>query len=270
MNISTQHLQGLYLAFTKTKSLWKAAAVLNLEQLDLPIDSSPLWLRKLDRPLRLGQLAEQFVFNQIEASVSLKILAENIQVQQNKQTIGELDALIIKNEQPIHLEIVYKFYVYDASLGDAEIERWIGPNRKDSLSEKLTKLKNKQLPLLYTDASQNLLHTLDLSKYQFKQYVLFKAQLFVPFEQAVIFEDLNEACVCGFYINTAQLKIFANCTFYIPRKLDWFLEPHKAVSWLDFENFSLEAHTFIDNRQSPLFWMKSEIGDLKKCFLVWW
>ena len=36
----------------------------------------------------------------------------------------------------LHLELVYKFYLYDKNLGEKEIERWIGPNRSDSLLEK--------------------------------------------------------------------------------------------------------------------------------------
>jgi len=62
--------------------------------------------------------------------------------------VGELDCLILRDKKPIHLEVIYKFYLYDASVGDTEIAHFIGPNRKDSLIEKLTKLQEKQLPIL--------------------------------------------------------------------------------------------------------------------------
>jgi hypothetical protein len=224
----------------------------------------------LERRLRLGQLAEQFVFNQIQSCDTIELLAENIQVQKEKQTLGELDSLLMVDKQPIHLEIIYKFYVYDDSLGSSELERWIGPNRKDSLIEKLTKLKDKQLPLLYSDACKLTLVDLELNHFNFKQQVLFKAQLFLPYQREVNFELLNKDCVCGFYINSKQLETLKDHEFYIPSKLDWFLEPNDTIGWLDYSNFKEASKDFLNNNQSPLFWLKNNTQELTKGFLVWW
>ncbi|MEM5566159.1 DUF1853 family protein [Psychroserpens sp. AS72] len=270
MNLSPQHLQALYQAYCKTHLLWKRADVNNLKQFKTPSDYDSVFLRKLEKRLRLGQLAEQFVFNQLETCESIELLAENIQIQQNKQTLGELDTLLLINNQPVHLEIIYKFYVYDDRLGDLEIEKWIGPNRKDSLIEKLNKLQEKQLPLLYSQDCKSHLKQLELNSYSFEQNVLFKAQLFVPYHNNVEFKLINKECVCGFYINLSQLEILQNHLFYIPSKLDWFLEPHEQVDWLEFSNFRSESNGFLENNQSPLFWMKTEAGELSKGFLVWW
>jgi hypothetical protein len=270
MQLSPQHLQALYQAYCKTYLLWKHTDVNNLKQLELPSDYDLVFLRKLERRLRLGQLAEQFVFNQLETSSVTEILAENIQVQKEKQTLGELDTLLLLYNQPIHLEIIYKFYVYDPTLGDLEIERWIGPNRKDSLIEKLTKLEEKQLPLLYSKDCQNTLINLELDHYSFNQKVLFKAQLFTPYKEQVSFELINQDCVCGFYFKNSQLDEFKECQFYIPSKLDWFLEPHENVEWMEYSNFRSETKPFLDNNQSPLFWMKNEVKELTKGFSVWW
>jgi hypothetical protein len=270
MNLSPQHLQALYQAYCETHVLWKSADISTLKQLEIPICYDSLFLRKLERQLRLGQLAEQFVFNHLEACKSIKILAENIQIQKNKLTLGELDALLLVDNLPIHLEIIYKFYVYDSTLGKTEIERWIGPNRKDSLIEKLNKLNQKQLPLLYSQDCKFTLKQLDLEHYKFEQRVLFKAQLFVPYQQQVTIELLNTDCVCGFYINTTQLETFKNHLFHIPTKLDWFLKPHTDIDWLEYSNFRSESKAFLDNNQSPLFWMLSKTGELTKSFLVWW
>ena len=46
--------------------------------------------------------------------------------------------------------------------------------------------------------------------------ILFKAQLFVPYQQDVNFDDLNEDCICGFYLKSGQLEDFKACQFYIP------------------------------------------------------
>lgn len=270
MDLSHQHLQALYQACYNTNLLWHDAKIFNLKQLELPFVSQSYFLRKLEKRLRLGQLAEQFVFNQIETCDGIELLAENIQIQKEKHTIGELDALITVEKQPIHLEIIYKFYVHDPRLGHSELECWIGPNRKDSLIEKLTKLKERQLPLLYAEDCKSILKQLKLEHFNFEQQVIFKAQLFVPYLHDIAFEQLNENCVCGFYITINQLELFRTCEFYIPTKIDWFLDPNDTVEWLGYKVFSEHANVFLNNQQSPLFWMKNEKKVLSKGFLVWW
>ncbi|WP_460218848.1 DUF1853 family protein [Psychroserpens sp. MEBiC05023] len=270
MNLSPKHLQTLYLAYCQTALLWKNASVLNFEQLEVPSDYSLIFHRKLEKRLRLGQLAEQFVFNQIDTCDAIEIFAENIQIRKEKLTLGELDVLIMLNDVPIHLEIIYKFYLYDNTRGHTEIERWIGPNQKDSLQEKLNKLQKKQLPLLYSEACKSALKQLDLDHISFEQRVLFKAQLFVPYQQNICFELLNSDCICGFYITIAQLSKFKDYKFYIPEKLDWFLEPEDDVIWIDQLTFKDRATLLLDNKQSPLFWLKCNNSKLSKCFLVWW
>ena len=270
MQIESKHLERLYRACCKTPLLWKEKKVYELPQFDAPLETTSYFLRTINRQLRLGQLAEQFVFNQIEQLEDITLLAENIQIQKDKQTLGELDALLIKSNQPIHLEIVYKFYVYDEALGTTEIDHWIGPNRKDSLIEKLNKLSNKQLPLLYANHCQHTLTKLELDHFNFDQQVLFKAQLFVPYDKIVNFKDLNKNCLYGFYIHRNQLEQFHDCLFYIPPKLDWLLDPDYHVEWLDYRSFIKASDMYLRNKQSPLFWRKTKTNALDKGFLVWW
>jgi hypothetical protein len=60
------------------------------------------------------------------------------------------------------------------------------------------------------------------------------------------------------------------CQFYIPSKLDWFLEPNLDVNWLDFEQFRTRVETFLNQFKSPLIWIKKPDDSVLKCFLVWW
>lgn len=269
MSWTNSHVEHLYQGFLKTPLLWNSDTVGELKQLSIPYETS-LFKRLIHKPLRLGQLAEQFVFNQLEHTKDCKILAENVQIKKDKQTLGELDALLEYNSEWIHLEIVYKFYLYDATLGSTEIERWIGPNRNDSLVEKVNKLKTRQLPLLYASHSKSTLAKHHLNVKFITQYVLFKAQLFVPYQETVPFNHLNNNCVCGFYIHTTQLEDFSMCQFYIPSKLDWFLEPNLDVNWLNFEQFRTRVETFLNQFKSPLIWIKKPDDIVLKCFLVWW
>ena len=266
---STNHLQQLYASFCKTPLLWKGADIGNLPQLEIE-NYHPVFLRKVERYLRLGQLAEQFVFNQLETSKSVRILAENKQIQNERKTVGELDAIIKFRDEAVHLEIVYKFFLYDDTITASGLQNWIGPNRKDSLNEKLNKLSEKQLPLLYSGYCQDLLETLNLCAEDLQQQVLFKAQLFTPFNQDLDFGDLNPDCHQGFYFRLNQLEEFKNHEFHIPPKIDWLLEAHTQADWLAYEVFIPEANRFLKAQKAPMFWMRNKNGELTKAFLVWW
>lgn len=265
----SDYIENLYIGFCNTKLLWKYRFK-GLNQLNLMDIPETQFNRQLLKKRRLGQLAEQFAFNQLEQLDDCKILAENLQIHKNKQTLGELDALIKLNQETIHLEIIYKFYVYDDTIGTSELEGWIGPNRKDSLIEKITKLKTKQLPLLYSSECESVLNALELDRTNIQQKVLFKAQLFIPYQKSIHFSQLNEDCVNGFYFKTSQLNDFDTCEFYIPEKLEWFLDVNDSVDWLSFENFKKDVETFLSESQSPLIWIKKTDGKLLKSFLVWW
>ncbi len=107
----------------------------------------------------------------------------------------------LKDKKPIHLEIIYKFYLYDSSVGESEIEHWIGPNRRDSLLQKLNKLKDKQLPLLYSKECLTYLETLKLTASEIDQQLYFKAQLFVPLkEYGNKFSLINNECIAVFIL----------------------------------------------------------------------
>lgn len=270
MNITNSQLQYLYQGYLKTPLLWNSNKIHGLHQIQFNYNLTSVFNRSIIKQLRLGQLAEQFVFNELDQVENCNILVENIQIQKEKQTLGELDALIELNNDRIHLEIVYKFYLYDETLGNTEVDRWIGPNRNDSLIEKINKLKNKQLPLLHLPECNSILKPLNLNAKDFLQRVLFKAQLFIPYKKSVVFKQLNKDCVCGFYINKQQLEDFTDSMFYMPSKLDWLLDVNPFVDWLDFEAFRSQFDTFLKQKRSPLIWIKTPDSNVTKCFLVWW
>ncbi len=263
-------LQKRYEGFLKTPSLWINDAVFNLHQFKVTPKFDKIEIA-LDERLRLGKYVERLVSFQLSKQNNLSVLAENIQIQKNKTTLGELDCLLLKNNKPIHLEIIYKFYLYDDSVGDSEIDHFIGPNRKDSLKEKLTKLQEKQLPLLYSDGCKPYLEELDLISKNMTQQVYFKAQLFVPFSNKhIALKTLNTNCIAGFYMNQNELNQFENCKFYIPNKKDWLVLPHTNVSWLNYNAFEAIAKDYFKQQFSALCWVKFNTGELKKLFLVWW
>ncbi|TMM31262.1 DUF1853 family protein [Polaribacter aestuariivivens] len=270
MHQKTTKIQNRYDGFLQTSSLWTDTAVYGLRQFYIENTSVKINIEINDK-LRLGKYIERFVSFQISQENNLEILAENIQIQQEKRTLGELDCILLNNGKPIHLEVIYKFYLYDASIGTLEIEHFIGPNRKDSLIEKLKKLKEKQLPLLYSKECLSFLKTINLKSSEIEQQVCFKAQLFLPFlDKNIHLKELNNNCVIGFYINTKELHQFKYCKFYIPNKKDWLLIPHTNVNWLNFDDFKEKSTEYLERKFSPLCWLKKENGEIEKFFLVWW
>ncbi len=263
-------LQKRYEGFLKTPCLWENDVVFNLMQFEIASTFSKINL-EIDKNLRLGKYIERFVSFELSKHNNISVLAENVQIQQDKLTLGELDCLLLKDGKPIHLEIIYKFYLYDDSVGTSEIDHFIGPNRKDSLIEKLTKLKDKQLPLLYTNTCKTYLETFGLKAETIKQEVYFKAQLFVPFtNQNLRLTTLNNNCIVGFYITKKQLNHFTDCKFYIPNKKDWLIAPYTNVNWLSFEHFSSTTQDYFEQKYSTLIWIKLNNGLIQKVFLVWW
>ncbi|WP_369047702.1 DUF1853 family protein [Tenacibaculum sp. UWU-22] len=272
MSQKIKSIQLQYQGFSQTPFLWQKKDFFGLEQFEnTPIKTSTYNAKNLQK-LRLGKLVERFVSFELEQNPSIKILAENIQIKQNNITLGELDCIFTQQNKPIHLEIVYKFYLLDTTKKD-ELTCWIGPNKQDTLIQKLTKLKKKQLPLLYSAECEKYLQSLGLNSSKFKQYVYFKAQLFVPlshYKPPFSFITINNQCIYGFYIKPKQLQQFNNCKFYIPNKHNWLVKPYSHVNWLTFNHFTNAVDVFLDEKNTPLCWLKKPNGELFKFFIIWW
>lgn len=268
--INTAQMNRRFDGFRKTPFLWEnlLEGLVMFSTGEFSITDFPI-IDSTSR-IRLGKLMEQFVMFELEKDESVQILRSNIQVFHEQITIGELDCLLNQSGVNIHLEIVYKFYLYDPSIS-TELERWIGPNRNDTMVLKLNKLKERQLPLLYRPETTGLLNELKIKSDEIQQRVYFKAQLFVPLNsQETLYEFVNQDCIIGFYIRQKDLDLFENHSFYIPSKLDWVVGPHLDVTWLSTLAFQETISELLATHRSPLCWMKSDDGKLQKFFVVWW
>ena len=271
MDLNSKAIQLQYEGFLNTPQLWENNEVFGLQQFELSNIKNATFEGVLQKNQRLGKRVESFLSHQLKQDASIKILVENSQIQNKKITVGELDFLIERTKRPIHLEVIYKFYLYDASVGETELQHWIGPNRRDSLVSKLNKLKDKQLPLLYNSFTKPLLTKLNLKPETIQQQVLFKAQLFVPYQAKNIeLKPLNKNCEQGFYIHFNELQQFNRCKFYIPSKINWLQEIQIQTKWQSFEQFSQTIELFLNQKSAPLCWLKHPNGETEKFFVVWW
>ncbi|WP_296384920.1 DUF1853 family protein [Winogradskyella sp.] len=261
-----------YQGYTSTPSLWKGNTASQFKQIELSCNSEIIDDSIVFKNKRLGKLVEEFVFHQLKQHQSITWICDNLQIQNGKQTIGEIDALYYSEEKPVHLEIVYKFYLYDTIEHYNEpLAYWIGPNRKDNLLYKLDKLHNKQFPLLHNDLTKTYLESYNLDVKTIKQELCFKAQLFLPYQESTIdISPLNRDCISGFYISYSKLQALKTFKFYIPNKLDWLVIPNLNVDWINYSSALEIIEIDINNKRSPLVWIKQNDEELSKCFITYW
>ncbi|WP_298311813.1 DUF1853 family protein [uncultured Aquimarina sp.] len=267
-----------YAGFLDSNVLWKNVSLFELSQFDLQIsdDFIPNELPiQISENEVLGKRVEHFFEYFINSSKNYKIILKNLQIFKDKITIGELDFLLEDQQQNqlLHIELIYKFYLYDPKKSESVLERWIGPNRNDSLLEKVTKLKEKQLPLLYRSETIATLQKLDIEPNNILQKVCFFGNLFVPLSyQNKKISHLNNDCIVGYWIHSEEFteEKYGSCLYYIPQKKDWVTDPKLNEIWYPFTSILDKLNTQLIKKKSPLLWIKSNEDSFSKCFVVWW
>ncbi len=224
--------------------------------------------------LMLGKRAERYFSEWIKRSDSYELLVENIQIIEDKQTLGEFDFIVCRllDNQLIHIELIYKFYLFDPSSDGTEIEKWIGPNRGDRLDFKRDKLANHQFPLLHTEPAVKQLQEFGINASMIEQQVLFLANLFVPKNHEVDFNQVNKAAVEGTWINLNDWKEHARSEnqYAIPAKRNWFSRELKNAEWLSREEALDQIKSLHVENRSPLVWTKDKYENQSRDFVVWW
>lgn len=221
--------------------------------------------------LRLGHLVEKVISAMFQGSKNYEVLHENVQIKDNQQTIGEIDFILQETSSNAitHLEVAYKFYLYDPCISNNQNLNWIGPNRNDSLVEKLTKLKDKQFPLLLHPNAQTTLKNIDVNNAS--QALCFMIALFVPYNFKETLKPEFEAAIKGYYLrlDTFNSLNHTSMKYCLPLKTNWGIDPPENDSWMDFTEIKEYLATAIREKQAPLCWRKH--GDhYSTFFIVWW
>jgi hypothetical protein len=226
---------------------------------------------QLPTNIRLGHLAEEIVSELIKSSANYKMLYEHFQIIEDRKTIGEID-FIIENridKNLTHLELAYKFYLYDPSISSEPIHNWIGPNRNDSLTEKLDKLKRKQFPLLHHSCTASKLATIDIDTVS--QAVCLLVSLFIPYEFKGTLASVYGKAIKGYYLNFQTFISLHNSekSYCLPSKKEWGMDASENENWTNYEGVAIQINTSIKEKQAPLCWQKYKETYLS-FFIVWW
>ena len=274
-----QRIKEQLIGFINTPSLWRDRDLFDIKQFQYPdytdnnlLDSAS-HIPDLRTNFVLGKRMEIFFNHLLFHSQQFEVIAKNLQIYREKITLGELDFLIkdLQHNSTYHVELVYKFYLYDP-LYDGK-EGWIGPNRKDSLIQKISRLQEHQLPLLHAKETREIIRSYGLNEKEIEQQVCFKATLFIPKSHKLpAFPNINTACIVGYWIRFKDFSYseYATHSFYAPKKQDWPIDPSTNKEWNSYPEFLVQVEEFINNRMSPLVWMKNKTGGFQRFFVVWW
>lgn len=272
-------------AFYSTTSLW-SGKLLGLQQFGLSnfkfdhlVHQKSLDLPWIPEGTLLGKRAEYFFKYCVEQSNNYQLLLSNLQVFKGKITKGELDFIIKekRTNSTIHVELVYKFYIYNPSINSTEkstilqeLNKYQGPNGKDHLVRKLKHLKNHQLPLLYTNEAVELLKNHDIAVEKIKQQVCFLAHVFIPHHLwNHKFKYIHKSCIAGYYYkNAAFAKAETENTYFLPEKYAWKMTPQELPLSYGYHEVALLVNKSLERGFAPLLWMLLEDNSFERFFVV--
>lgn len=250
-------------------------AIFGMETFPLPKEIPfPAEFSGLSEKQNLGKRAESFFETAIEQSKNWRLLASNLQIVHRKKTLGEFDFFVeeVATGKKLHVELAYKFYVYDPEI-PVETERWIGPNRKDTFRQKTDKLKNHQLPFLFSDEAKQNLAEKGLNTADFSQRLCFKAKLFVPKDKMKAgYPGINTDCIAGYWLHWEDFDQpeYHSHQFFAPGKTNWFGGPERHSHWKNFTGIKADIQALFAHKKSPLIYMKTQSGGFQQFFVVWW
>ena len=223
--------------------------------------------------LRLGNRLERFFSFIIKQSERYEMVAENIQIISNKVTLGELDFLIKdrKKNEIIHVELAGKLYLYSPNY-TTELERWIGPNLKDTLQRKLIKLKDRQFPLLYQQDTIKILKSLGVNTDVISQKMCMKIRQFLPWKMHELPALAFRNNIKGYYVNSRDFQddYFRGHQYFMPEKQDWIVAPEYCEVWMTYKKILKKIKNMHNQHQSPMIWLKKDNKTYETFFVTFW
>ncbi|WP_062270812.1 DUF1853 family protein [Endozoicomonas arenosclerae] len=205
----------------------------------------------------LGIYYESLWQHILRHSREYELIACNLQVQNNHQTLGEYD-LILKSLSEavfIHRELAVKYYLGLPSntRTASPWHHWVGPGLRDRMDRKLNHMLRHQITLSDTQPGRNVLNALNIS--EVKTEILFQGYLFYPISGICpIPQDCSANHLRGHWLPINQLESWLEqdgeeaCYLPLPKSL--WLSTYRG---LPDPATHLTRETLISRLQSQLF-----------------
>jgi len=199
----------------------------------------------LTKYLPLGKYAEELMLFYLTHSKNLELLANNLQLIDEKITIGEVDYLLKEADSSkyYHLEFAIKFYLKTTRHGE---QIWLGPSTKDWLNRKVMKLTEHQMKL---GKSKMELFPKALQRLNFQPKVCIKGMRFYPWRE---YEKLaiNSLSVSWWICvdDIENLRDDGREFSIIDSKINWIFPYLNSLAKVDFVTLSAEVSQLLFNR----------------------
>ena len=240
-----------------------AKALAKLQQLEE--DPAPLlsYLEQFDGH-RVGRYFEALTHYWLQHLAGLEVVANNLQLRDGKQTVGEIDFLFRENEQLIHWEVAVKYYLQ--LVPDCEEHEYIGPNTADNLASKTKRLFEEQLP---RSTEQNLVRELGVldGTGSIKRQAFIKGWLFYhgfPETPGTCPSSINPAHLKGFWIRHGEDKLppqGQNVLWTLLEKPYWLAPKLSATTdgLINRDQMELLLESHFNTKKSPLLVAQLEL-----------
>ncbi|TVR39852.1 MAG: DUF1853 family protein [Cryomorphaceae bacterium] len=215
----------------------------------------------------LGKRMEQLVQLGLGSSNQHEIVASGLQIVRDGRTLGELDFVLLDHlaKRIIHLEIAYKIYVPE--IGNPHPwHRWIGPNGRDRLVDKLRKLQLRQFAAWHLPETQDQIAMLNLPPWPVEQQLCLKLWLYFN-----AIDDVSSWATqhrAGGVLFAKDLLLRKDSGYWIPQKCHWGVHPMHQQNWLS----GSEAHTILKKRLNQkgaqLLWALQNNGGYRRDIVV--
>ena len=186
---------------------------------------------------RLGVHFEDLFEFHIKSCPQITDLYSNLQIIEDKKTLGEADFLVRRNGVWQHIEIAIKFYLRVGNTG--QLSDFLGPSLTDSLDRKVNHIEYRQLKLLQSDAAKSTLQTLGVDS-PVDSFAQIFGWLFyhVTDDQSNIPDSIQPHHPRGRWLCVNELERFLDecpesVRFILPSRSEWLISPSQIheIAW---------------------------------------
>lgn len=217
-----QNVADCELTLTPARLSW-------LEQLDRNAGALLDYLADM-RSHRLGIYFERLWHFFLEQDPDVDLVAHNLAIREQGQTIGEFDCIYYchQRQRHVHLELAVKYFLSHRQTTALESrshwQEWLGPNTRDRLDLKIEHLMQRQIQLGDNPVASE--HLYDLNIRDLAKEVVIKGYLFQSHSDPLPApHGFNEDCKLAQWLDISALEAYLqdlDCrAFLILPRLKW-------------------------------------------------
>lgn len=261
------------LGLFQAESMLSNSGIPNVEMFDFTIDPSfPPFEEVVPDKTVIGKRAELFVKHYLTHQKRYELIADGTQAIVDGQTLGEFDFFLKDLERgvTVHLEMACKWYLLDPESDEQPC--WIGPNRRDTLAQKIEKLGAQQFPLLHDPKALPTLERIEVDPSSTIQCLAFPGFAFIPLSYTGPIDPVRQECLAGVWCTLDAFKSMqrAGARYYLPNRYEWLIDPMYNREWDIRDSIVKRLEVSLSKKRSTLVWTLLPDGQTERTFVVWW